>query len=282
MAESFTLQTQDGQPLACEWHAPTGALRAVAVIAPAMGVPRRYYGAFAGHLAANGVGALTLDYRGMGGSQPATGEVTLHAWAEQDLAALLRDAVRRAAGAPVVWVGHSVGGQLFGLLEPAEAAQVKRVLFVASQSGHWRNWPTVGQAVMFGIWHVGIPVLTAATGRLPMKAMGQGEDVPSGVAREWARWGRHRDYIGSYAQEKGGRAFASYTGPVRSCAFPDDSYAPQQSVEKLLGLYARAQHELCLITPASVGAKGIGHFGFFRPTFQATLWAQALDWLTAD
>ena len=33
------------------------------------------------------------------------------------------------------------------------------------------------------------------------------------------------------------------------------------------------------IRPESVGAKKIGHFGFFRPEHRDTLWCEAADWL---
>jgi predicted alpha/beta hydrolase len=33
------------------------------------------------------------------------------------------------------------------------------------------------------------------------------------------------------------------------------------------------------ISPADVGAAGIGHFGFFRRRFEASLWPRAGDWL---
>jgi predicted alpha/beta hydrolase len=36
--------------------------------------------------------------------------------------------------------------------------------------------------------------------------------------------------------------------------------------------------ELMIIVP-DIGVQQVGHFGFFRPAFEATLWAQSATWL---
>jgi predicted alpha/beta hydrolase len=63
-AADHVLVAQDGRHLAASWHEPAGAARAVAVISSAAGVPRGYYRAFAGWLAARGYAVLSYDYRG--------------------------------------------------------------------------------------------------------------------------------------------------------------------------------------------------------------------------
>jgi predicted alpha/beta hydrolase len=35
------------------------------------------------------------------------------------------------------------------------------------------------------------------------------------------------------------------------------------------------------ISPERLGARRIGHFGFFRPEHRDTLWREAADWLAA-
>ena len=104
---------------------------------------------------------------------------------------------------------------------------------------------------------------------------GQGEDVPRGVAMEWASWGRDPRYVFSYAEPRGGLGFASYSGPIRSVAVADDSYAPRAAVEALLAMYSAAQPELKVVQP---NGAPIGHFGFFK---QRTLWPEAAEWLMA-
>src|SRR5205823_4768419 len=103
---------------------PASRPRGAVVIASALGVPRGFYGAFAGYLAEGGLATLRFDYRGIGGSLRGPlrqCDATYHSWGEQDLAGALRFLRERHPSAPLLLVGHSVGGQLLGLLpEPDE------------------------------------------------------------------------------------------------------------------------------------------------------------------
>ena len=279
MHEPLRVEARDGFPLAADLFLPDAAPRAAVLIAPAMGVPRGYYAAFAGHLAREGLAALTLDYRGIGGSRAGAlrgFRCALHEWAEKDLAAALDALAGRLPGAPILWVGHSVGGQLFGLVDDP---RVHAALLVAAQSGHWRHWPGAGRLGMLAWWWAVVPALVPLFGRLPGAVFGGGEDVPAGVAREWAAWGRHPDYALSYARPRGGLGFARFAGRLRSYAVADDGFAPVPTVEALLRCWEGARSELRVVRPRDVGERTIGHFGFFRPRFGPTLWSEASRWL---
>src|SRR5689334_10099670 len=119
--QTLTLVAADRQTLVADLTAPTGPaaeLRATAVIAPAMAVPRRLYRGFAAYLATRGVATLVLDYRGIGDSVVDRGrgkDVRVDQWAYLDVPAALAELERRFPGLPRVWIGHSVGGQLLGL-----------------------------------------------------------------------------------------------------------------------------------------------------------------------
>ncbi|HEY6098815.1 MAG TPA: alpha/beta fold hydrolase [Anaeromyxobacter sp.] len=280
MPEALVIPARDGFPLAADLFLPEGtAPRAAVLVAPAMGVPRGYYAAFAAHLARSGMAAITVDYRGIGGSRDGAlrgFRATLHEWAEADLAGALDALAARLPGLPLLWVGHSVGGQLFGLLDEP---RVRAALFVGAQSGHWRLWRGAGRLGMLALWYAVIPALVPLLGRLPGAALGGGEDVPAGVALEWAAWGRRREYALSYARPRGGRGFARFAGPLRSYAIADDGFAPLPAVSALLGCYAAARADLRVVRPSDIGERTIGHFGFFRPKPGRSLWAEVSDWL---
>jgi len=150
------------------------------LIVPAMGVPQRFYQAFATWLAATGRHVLTFDFRGSGLSRTAPlrqERADILTWAEQDAAAALAALVRCAPGLPVTWVGHSLGGQIVPLV-PGHRA-VAKVITVATGSGYWReNAPPLKKKVWF-FWFGMVPVLTPATSR--------------GAASAWRRpaQGRH-------------------------------------------------------------------------------------------
>ena len=253
---------RDGRRLGGELFEPA-APRACAIVAGAMAVPARFYGRYAEHLSRTGIAALTVDYRGIGWSRqgPVRADpATFHDWGLQDLGGAVDFLVKRHPGLPLCWVGHSAGGQLMGLLEDAPIASA---LLVSSGSAWWRAYRGKPRAIIFGLFHAAIPAVVAASGYLPMRAFRQGEDVPGGVAREWAEWGRHPRYVRKYADPRGGLGFERYAGPLRAIAFRDDAYAPPAAVEGLLSLYTRARKELILHDGPA------GHFGFFK---QPDLW----------
>jgi predicted alpha/beta hydrolase len=279
--EQVRVPARDGYPLAGTHIMPEGQARAAVVLASATGVPRRFYERFARYLGEAGLAALTLDYRGIGDSAPERlrgFSATLYTWGEQDLGGGLDWLAARYPGRPLLLVGHSVGGQIAGFAPGAE--RIAGALMVACQSGYWGLWPTLrGKAAMWFLWHALIPGFTWALGYLPMRAFRQGEDLPRDVALEWARWGRHPDYLGSLIKAQGLTGHARFRAPIRSLCIADDTYAPRPTVERLLTLYSSAPSELAVIHPHEVGAKSIGHFGFFRDRFRDNLWRDARAWL---
>jgi predicted alpha/beta hydrolase len=99
VVEGLTIHARDGFHLAADLFLPRGTPRAAALVAPAMGVPRAFYAPFGSHLAESGIAALTVDYRGIGGSRNGTlrgFRAELHDWAEQDLAGALDAIASRA------------------------------------------------------------------------------------------------------------------------------------------------------------------------------------------
>lgn len=272
---SVSVIAADGARLAADLIAPAAPRRA-ALIAPALGVRRGFYAAFAEFLAEGGLAVMTLDYRGVGGSADAGARATLHDWADLDLAAALADLGRRFPGVPRVWFGHSMGGQLFGLLPDAP---VERALFVAAQHGHWRNWAGWRRWAMAALWWGVIPAASRLAGRLPLSRFGRGEDIPPGVAREWARWGRDREYVLGLARRRGDAGFARWTGRLRAYAIRDDSYAPASTVRPLVAAFTRARTELVEVGPERVGEAHLGHFGAFRPSARP-LWEEWRAWLS--
>jgi predicted alpha/beta hydrolase len=274
-----TVVAPDGTRLAADLVRPDAPRRA-ALLAPALGVPRRFYRPLAAFLADAGIAVLSLDYRGVGGSAPGDlrgYRASLTDWADLDLPAALAHLAAAVPGVPRVWIGHSMGGQLFGL-QPDPP--VTRALFIAAQHGHWRNWQGWPRLAMGAFFWAVVPAATRAAGRLPMRAWRQGEDVPAGVAREWARWGRDRAYVVGAARRRGASGFDRYRGALVSYAIADDRYAPPSTVRPLVEAFRATRGELRIVRPADVGVARLGHFGAFRPPARR-LWGQWRDWLLA-
>lgn len=283
-SSTFRVVADDGVELAADVYLPAGAATAKLLLGPAMGVPRRFYASFLGELARHGIASMVLDYRGIGGSRtrPVHHEpARLSDWGERDLAAataaladLHVDGLGRAA--PSLFVGHSVGGQLFGLLR---RAPFRAALLVGSQAGYWRHWRGPSRVAMAALWFGAIPLFTRTLGYLPMRAFGQGEDIPAGVAREWAAWGRDRRYVGVRAAQIDEPGYTHWRGALRAVSIADDGYAPEVAVRALAASYRAAEVEVMRMRPGDVGARRIGHFGWFHPRHRHTTWAEARAWL---
>jgi predicted alpha/beta hydrolase len=268
---------RDGYRLAGTLYRPKTPNRRAVLFQAAAGVKQEFYGKFADYLATRGFAALTFDYRGIGRSRPARlrgFQARMHDWAEKDIAGALDYLARASHGARVIGVGHSFGALAFGLV-PGNERYVS-ALTVGAQSGYWKHWHGTSRAGMWFLTYVLLPGMSRLCGYVPARVFGQGEDLPAGVAREWASWCRHPGYIvGARGAEE---AYSRFTAPIRAYAIGDDAYAPPAAVEAFLGFYPNAPHKQVDVDPAQHGGP-IGHFGFFRERFKDSLWKQAADWM---
>lgn len=277
---ALTIPATDGFALAGTCFCPRRSqIRARVIIGPATGVLRRYYAAFARALAARGFEVITIDYRGIGDSAPARlrgFEASMHDWGARDLAGVLRWAFDRTPELPVLFIGHSVAGQVLATAEGAD--RLAAILLVGAQAGNLGYWTGRDRLLVGLFWRVVVPVTTGLLGRLPGWAMGGGEDLPAGVARQWARWGLHPSYLLGEHPDVRERA-ARITAPTAVISFDDDFHAPRAAVDVLASWYGHGGATRCHIHPRDVGARAIGHFGCFRPAHRDTLWARAMQWL---
>lgn len=122
-------------------------------------------------------------------------------------------------------------------------------------------------------------MLTSVVGYFPSWTVGLGEDLPAGVARGWARWGRHSEYVVDASGEPIRERYRSFAGSVRAYSFTDDTLAPRLAVEALLELFASARVEHRRLSPEDLGRDRIGHFLFFREEMRDTLWTESAEWL---
>jgi predicted alpha/beta hydrolase len=277
------ITTSDGVSLAATvWDPPGRARDRVLVVASATGVLQRTYAPFAASLAARGFAVVTFDYRGMGDSQTRAHALTpeqapsMHDWGERDLASVLVWAGTALGNGRAALLGHSVGGQLVGLLPAHAQSRISALVTIGSQSGDFRLWPLPARLAMAVLWYGVVPGVTHAVGYLP-GALGIGQDLPAGVALEWARWCRTPGYLVGEGFEARRDGFARLGAPVLAYGFDDDPYAPPAAVDALHALYVGARVERRQLGRS---AGRFGHFGFFRPRHRA-LWDDVATFLGA-
>ena len=282
-AEPLPLAAADGFRLMALRYAAQGRPRGHLVVAGATGVPQGFYRRFAQHAAAQGFHVLTLDYRGIGLSRPASlrgFEMDYLDWARLDLAAAV-DAVPED-GLPLVMVGHSYGGHAFGLLP--NHARVARFATFATGAG-WHGWmPWAERLRVLAMWRVLGPLLTRWKGYLPWSLLGMGEDLPLPVYRQWRRWCGFPRYFFDDPALHGLRLadrFAAVRTPIWALNALDDHWAPPASRDAFMAAYRNAACRRVDLHPASLGLRRIGHMGYFRPSARP-LWDETLAWLGDD
>ena len=276
LIEPFALAARDGYRLGATLYRPSAPGGRAALVMPATGVPQSYYAKFAAYLAERGFTVLTFDYRGIGKSLQ--GDIRqlgagMRDWALLDAPAAFEFLSKNNQNLAVI--GHSFGGQAFGLLPEPE--RIAAAFMVGSQSGYWKHWPPLGRAWMWPATHIALPLVSRLRGYFPSSRLGFGEDLPANVAIEWARWCRHPRYlVGALGADA---AYARFAAPLRAYAISDDVFAPARAIRALLDLYPSARSEMRIVHPREVGEERIGHFGFFRERFRDSLWREAADWL---
>jgi predicted alpha/beta hydrolase len=276
-AEALALRAADGYVLAARRYPARGAARSHLVVAGATGVPQGFYRRFAEHAAAQGAHVLTLDYRGVGLSRPASlrgFEMDYLDWARLDLAAAV-DAVPDD-GLPLLMVGHSYGGHAFGLLP--NHARVARFATFATGAG-WHGWmPPLERLRVLFMWRVLGPVWTRMAGYLPWSRLGMGEDLPLDVYRQWRQWCRYPRYFFDDPElNPVTQRFADVRFPIVAANALDDAWAPPASRDAFMAGYRNSAVRAVTIDPRQHRLGTIGHMGYFRSAAQP-LWDEALDW----
>jgi predicted alpha/beta hydrolase len=291
-SDDILIPAADGYSLGATLFLPRGPKRYAVLINSATATPRKIYRSFATYLAQRGAAVLTYDYRGIGGSRQkqVVGynrpkslvgfRASMADWALLDVTGAVSWMRERYRVLPLNYIGHSFGGQALGLL--ANNAEVSRALFVASQAAYWKLMTAPER---YRVWAylnlVGVP-LTNTLGYAPGWS-GIGEDLPKEVFLQWARWVMKPRYLFDDASLVGRVTnFSNYKGELRALCFADDPWATRDAVALLCAGFDTIAPEIVTIAPQDVGAKKIGHFGFFRSEHRTTLWRNAAAWLLRE
>ncbi len=281
---------RDGYRLTARHFAPSPHLDCgtTAIIAPATGAKASYYWRYAAYLASVGIHAVVADYRGVGRSAPPGSPAALrdldvrwHHWGTLDLDAVIGWAQQnKSLDERIVVVGHSFGG-LAACLAP-RASVISRLLMVGAQHAHWPDYARKRRLQMVWRWHLAMPAITAAYGYFPGHRLGWLEDLPRGVAFDWAKG--YRDFartIGPRDRDVLARC-AELTFEVLAVAPTDDEFATVTAVRRALAYLPATRARSCFIDPATVGTHRIGHLGLFHDRFRDSLWPRSAEWLRAD
>ena len=262
--------------------------RRVAVVHPGAGIPAIRYSRFARFLAEWGIPVLTYDYRGIGLSRPPHlrgFEATIEDWAEFDSAAAIAWLRERFPDDELVGISHSIGCLPLG--GAPNANEQARVVMVGAHTGYFGDYRPLYRLPMALAWHGLMPAITRWLGYFPANRLRLGEDLPAGMALEWARrrgpdlgarngdpWSDRRRQLLERCAALQGRALA--------ICISDDAFATARGTKRLLSyLPGLSSCELVAYKPSDAGVRQIGHFGFFRRAAGMALWPRLIAQLDA-
>lgn len=272
------IPARDGYLLAATLYHCEGEPRGAVIINPAIAVPGRFYRHFAAGLAAAGYSALTWDYRGIGASKPEKlrgFSATVRDWIFLDMDGVVDWVIAELRPQRTFLVGHSLGGQVAGLLD--NGSLIDGMATMSAQSGHWRRQPGAQKFTALFHLYLTLPLLSRIFGYGPWGLIGAGEDLPKNAALEWVGWCRHREYLLGDTTLPIER-FQRFTAPVLAYSFGDDKWGQPASVAAMMGAYPNVA--LRHVEPKEFDLDCIGHVGYFRPDSKA-LWQDTLAWFHA-
>lgn len=276
-AELSQVSTTDGAWVQATFFQSKQEPKAAVLVVPAMGVRQDFYATFAKWLANQGYLVATFDYSGTGLSKRCDlreSHADIFHWAQIDCDAMIGAIQERAKGLPIYWLGHSLGGQILGLLP--NWGRIAKAVTIATGSGYWKeNTPSIKWKAWW-LWFVVVPLTTRAFGYFPGKRLRKVGDLPRGVMDQWCRWCRDPEYVVGAEGRAVRERFSEVTIPIASLSFTDDEMMSVRNVESMHQCYSSSPRVMKRISPQEIGVKRIGHFGFFRPNVEESLWRNQL------
>ena len=269
---------EDAYPIAARWFEAKSFAKGLVCINSAGGVHQKFYQKYANFLSENHYHALTWDPRGIGLSRPKKlrgFQASFEDWADKDFKGVLK--YLRQKSKDIHIVGHSIGGVYVGMLEYQEPVQ--SIITVASQPAYYKDWDTSIRKKIYFQWHILMPFLTKIFGYFPGKKLGLLEDIPAGIIKDWHDRRKYPDIRDQHKAKGKPWAYHLLNVPMWVIGIADDPIGTPKSMQRFLELFDNPHLQYTTIQPSEVGANQIGHFDFFRPQFEDTLWQKTLHWL---
>lgn len=211
----------------------------VFLVVPAMGMRATYYTPLLTALRATGTSAAVVELRGhTERAAPPPGR--RHDFGYSDLVADVAAAVatlgERLPGAPVLPLGHSLGGQVSSAFAARHPEAVAGLALVASGSVHWRAW---------GPRHLvrtqAAAVLARALEYFPGDRLGfAGREARTQMA-DWARWARTGRPAFGRPRVDHTAAIGELRLPVLAVTVEGDELSPTAATEALLAMFGHAE-----------------------------------------
>ncbi len=261
---TIRVRSPDGAETTCTILAPALPPRAAVLCLPAMGMAARHYAGLARALAAHGLCAVTLDWRGIGSSSLRAArhvDFGYHERVHLDLPAAIAAMREHRPGTPLFLLGHSVGAHVSALHESLHPGSVAGLVFAAAGTSYYRCWPLRGgiSLLLFAQLARWIPPLL---GYFPGRALGVFGREARTQMREWATLTERGRFAVTGSAVDCERALATVRLPLLSLSFAGDDFAPPNAAAHLLAKLPGAQVTRRTFTAGDLGAPRLDHFAW--------------------
>lgn len=276
------INCEDGFNLTGTLYKPT-EIKSAVMIAPATGIKRQFYAAFARHISKSGFAVLTFDNRGIGQSIDGflnNGNPSLTNWGKLDMVAVLEYLKIEIPNSEYHLIGHSAGGQLVGLMKNAQ--DIKSMFNFGSSSGSlkYARYPFKLKSSFWLNFY--IPVSNLIFGHTKSQWVGMGEPLPKNVGKEWTKWCNGKGYVKVDLDTKIKEHFYNEISLNSLWVHAeDDEIANYETVKDMIRVHPNIQSEILTLSPKKYGFKDIGHMKFFSKK-KSKLWSIATEWLNRN
>lgn len=282
--ESIKITCRDGYLLSGSLYRPASKMHAAVMIAPATGIKKTFYHAFATHLAEQGYGVVTFENRGIGESlrgKLKDSKATIRDWGYLDMPAVLDSLKSSFPSTSHHLVGHSAGGQLAGLMH--NHGDLRSMFNVACSSGQLDNMRAGYRRKAKIFMNAFAPLNNAVFGYTNTQWIGMGEPLPKGVAQEWCDWCNGAGYIETaFGKSVKEHWYDAINCPSLWINATDDDIANNANVDDMTRVFtkmsAQGKIERLTIDPSEHGYQDLGHMKFFSRK-RSGLWDIATNWL---
>lgn len=278
--ETFQTQCADGVTLKGILLIPESP-KAIVQFNGGTAAKKEFYLPFLEYLASHNYACCLWDYRGNGESAPPTLKncnYNCQDYGIKDMPTIKDYLVNRFPNLPILLFGHSVGGQQAGFMHNLQG-YIGMVGYAIS-TGYLKHMPIRYRLLSNYFFFIFTPISIALTGYLAAKRFNIMEDLPKNVVREWRDWCMKKDYF--FDPKYFGKTvpeghFHDMPFPIHIFWATDDYISNKNSVPTFWShIHSKHGINFTKITPQSIGAKSIDHFGFFKKRLGEKLWPKGL------
>ena len=280
---SIQVRCEDSTLLAAHLYQPMNDCLGAVMIAPATGIKKEFYAAFASYLAEQGFGVLTFDNRGIGASRSSvlsTSDASLQCWGEKDMPAVFNILKAKFPDTKYHLIGHSAGGQLVGLMH--NASELSSMFNFACSSGCLKNMKWQYRIKAHFFMNIFIPLNNALFGHVKSHLVGMGEPLPKKVARQWQQWCNGQGYVKTaFGRSVHQHLYDDLELPSTWSYAVDDDIANYDNVVDMINVFSKAKSHADIVAynPKEYALNEIGHMKFFSRKAKP-LWNDVLTWLS--